>query len=150
MPSSALFYSVMDTNDNLRIAMTLSDAEPPEGLFLDISVHRVLHDVGVPAVEPWATSYIDAVHDGRFGDAIWARYHIFGNVIDGMIEQLTVLESITEDAMGYKKFAPEDYAAAVAFYTDRRNSADTHPEVIEIILRIDKEDLSGVDIPDGL
>lgn len=150
MPNSALLCFVIATNSNLRIAMILSDAEPPEGLFLDISVHRVLHDVGIPAVEPWATSYIDAVHDGRFGDAIWARYHIFGNVIDGMIEQLTVLESITEDAMGYKKFAPEDYAAAVAFYTDRMNSADTHPEVIEIILRIDKEDLSGVDIPDGL
>ncbi|KAM0559780.1 hypothetical protein ACHAPJ_004304 [Fusarium lateritium] len=130
--------------------MSLSDIEPPEGLFLDISVQRVLHDVGVPAVEPWATSYIDAVHDGRFGDAIWARYHIFGNVIDGMIEKLTVLESITEDAMGYKKFAPEDYAIAVAFYKDTMNNADTHPEVIDIILHIDKQDLSDIDLPDGI
>ncbi|KAJ4268312.1 hypothetical protein NW762_002375 [Fusarium torreyae] len=130
--------------------MSLSDAEPPEGLFLDISVQGVLHDVGIPAVEPWGTSYIDAVHDKRFDDAIWARYHIFGNVIDGMIEKLTVLESIAEDAMRYKKFAPEDYAMAVAFYKDMMNSADTHPEVIEIILHIDKQDLSGIDIPDEI
>lgn len=130
----------------MRIAMNLSDAQAPEALFLGISVQQVLHGKGVDAVEPWATLYVDAVHDGRFGDAIWARYHIFGEVIDGMIEKLTVLESITEDAVGYKKFAPEDYAEAVAFYKDTMNSADTHTDVIEIILRIDKEDVSGIEL----
>ncbi|KAL4723828.1 hypothetical protein ACLX1H_009472 [Fusarium chlamydosporum] len=133
-----------------RPIMSLSDSEPPEGLFLDISVQRVLHDLEMPAVEPWATSYIDAIHGGRFGDAIWARYHIYGNVIDGMIEKLTVLESITEDAMGYKKFAPEEYAAAVAFYKHTMNCADKHPEVIEIILRIDEEDLSSIELSEDV
>ncbi|GKU03692.1 hypothetical protein FLAG1_05772 [Fusarium langsethiae] len=130
--------------------MNLNDAEAPETLFLDISVQCVLHDPGIPAVEPWATLFIDAVHDRRFGDAIWARYHIFGEVENGMIYKSTVLDAIKEDAMRYKKFAPEAYDEAVAFYKDTMNKADTHPEVIKIILQVDEQDLSGIDIPDGI
>ncbi|CAF3655355.1 unnamed protein product [Fusarium graminearum] len=123
--------------------MSLNDAEPPETLFLDMSVHDVLHDPGIPAVEPWATMFIDAVHDQRFGDAIWARYHIFGDVEDGIVgEKFTVLEAIKDDAMRYKKFEPEIYAEAVVFYKDKMNKADTHPEVIEIILQVGEQDLS--------
>ncbi|KAL3602792.1 hypothetical protein FPOAC2_07104 [Fusarium poae] len=86
--------------------MSLSDSTPPEMLFLDISVQDVLHNPGIPAVEPWATLFIDAVHDKRYGDAIWARYHIFGHVVDGRFEKLTILETIKDDAMRYKKFEP--------------------------------------------
>ncbi|KAM0401793.1 hypothetical protein HYE67_002789 [Fusarium culmorum] len=131
--------------------MSLNDAEPPETLFLDMSVYDVLHDPGIPAVEPWATMFIDAVHDQRFGDAIWARYHIFGDVKDGIVgEKFTVLEAIKDDAMRYKKFEPEIYAEAVDFYKDKMNKADTHREVIEIILQVGEQDLSGIDIPEGI
>ncbi|KAM5368003.1 hypothetical protein ACJZ2D_009717 [Fusarium nematophilum] len=130
-------------------SMSLSDAEPVEQLFLDLPVHQVLQRDGVPAVEPWASLYIDAIHDGRFGDAIWARYHIMGDVIDGMIEGLTVLESITEDAVGYKKYAPEQYAEAVSFYRGTVSSADGHADVIEVILRVDGEDVTGKYVPEG-
>jgi hypothetical protein len=30
------------------------------------------------------------------------------------------------------------------------NSADTHPEVIEMIFQVDEQDLSGIDIPEGI
>ncbi|KAL6915627.1 hypothetical protein ACHAPO_008058 [Fusarium lateritium] len=132
------------------MSLSLSDAKPLEILFLDISVQEVLHEPGVPAVEPWATSYINAVHDKRFGDAIWDRYHIFGDVVDGRFEKLTVLETIREDAMGYRKSEPEMYSEAVAFYKDTMNSADTHPEVIEIIFQVSEQDLSGMDISEGI
>lgn len=129
--------------------MSLSDAEPVEQLFLDLSVNRVLQRDGVPTVEPWASLYVDAIHDGRFGDAIWARYNIMGDVNNGMIEGLTVLESITEDAVGYKKYAPEQYAEAASFYRGTVSTADGHADVIEIILRIEGEDVTGKHVPEG-
>ncbi|RGP70058.1 ankyrin repeat [Fusarium sporotrichioides] len=129
--------------------MTLNDAEAPETSFLDIFVQCVLHDPGIPAIEPWATLFINVVHDRRFGDAIWARYHIFGDVEDGMLEKFTVLDAVKDDAMRYKKFEPEIYAESVAFYKDTMNSADTHPEVIEIIMQVNEQDLSDIDIPEG-
>ncbi|KAI8653553.1 hypothetical protein NCS55_01342400 [Fusarium keratoplasticum] len=131
-------------------AMSQSDMKAVEQCFLDISVDAVLHYDGVPAVEPWATMYIDAIHEQRFGDAIWARYQIFGDVIDGLLdERLTVLESIEEDAVGYKKNAREAFDEAVAFYKSASNSTDGHPEVIEIIMRIDQEDVSDRYFPEG-
>lgn len=54
-----------------------------------------------------------------------------------MIEGLAVLESIEEDALGYKTSYPEVYADAVAFYRGRVSSADGHVDVIEIIFRVD-------------
>ncbi|KAH7125823.1 hypothetical protein EDB81DRAFT_201278 [Dactylonectria macrodidyma] len=110
-----------------------------EQLFLDISLNDVLNKTsGLSLVEPWAGMYVDAVLDSRYGDAVWARYQIEGNVQNGIIDgsNLTVLESIEEDAMGYKVGAPEQYAEAQLLYADT-NTTDGHPEVIEIILRDD-------------
>lgn len=59
----------------------LSDASPPEQLFLDLPVNQVVKCDGMQPVEPWESLYINAIHDGRFGDAIWARYHIAGEVM---------------------------------------------------------------------
>lgn len=122
------------------IVANLSDASPPEQLFLDLPVDQVVQCDGIQPVEPWGSLYINAIHDGRFGDAIWARYHITGQVNDGMIEGskgLTVLESIEEDAIGYKTNYPEEYGDAVAFYRGSVSSADGHSDVIEIIFRVD-------------
>ncbi|CAG7562042.1 unnamed protein product [Fusarium equiseti] len=121
-----------------------------EQLFLDLSPDRVsLHD-GIHAVKPWATKYIDAIQDERYWDAIWARYHLSGQVKDGKIEGLTVVESTTEDAMGYKKYAPEQYAEAVSFYKRNNSSSDGRTDVIEIIMRVNIEDLTGKHIPEGV
>lgn len=129
--------------------MSLSDSQVVETLFLDLPVQQVLERDGIQPVEPWANLYVDAIHDARFGDAIWARYHIDGDVVNGMIEGLTVLQAIEEDAVGYKKYSPEDFSEAVSFYRGTVNSADGHAQVIEIIFRIDGEDVSGRVVPEG-
>ncbi|RGP71794.1 ankyrin repeat [Fusarium sporotrichioides] len=135
-------------NRLIKSEMSVEYAEPVEQLFLDLSVNQVLQRDGVQVVEPWASQYVDAIQDTRYGNAIWARYHIFGEVVDGSIEGLTVLESITQDAMGYKKHAPEQYAEAVSFYKGT-SSVDGHTDVIEVILRVDGEDLTGKYIPES-
>jgi hypothetical protein len=96
---------------------------------------------GFTIVEPWASEYVSAIRDGKFGDAVWARYHIAGDIHDGIIEgtEKTVLEMIEEDALGYKLGDPEVYAEAVSFYANT-SSNDGHPEVIEIIMRIGNTD----------
>jgi hypothetical protein len=132
----------------LKMSMTVGYAEPVEQLFLDLPVDQVLQRDGVQVIEPWESLYVDAIHDTRYGDAIWARYHIMGDVVDGLIEGLTVLESITQDAMGYKKHAPEQYADAVSFYKGT-SSADGRTDLIEIILRVDGEDVTTNGIPEN-
>ncbi|KAM0547306.1 hypothetical protein ACHAPJ_010441 [Fusarium lateritium] len=131
--------------------MSLSDTKAPEQLFLDLSVQEILDKSDrLPVIEPWATSYVGAVRDGRFGDAIWARYHIMGEVTsNGTIEGLTVLESIEQDAVGYKKYSPDQFSETVSFYANAEISADGHANVIEIILRINEEDVSGRHVPEG-
>jgi hypothetical protein len=111
-----------------------------EHLFLDVSLHDVITKRW-PVVEPWATMYVEAVREQRYGDAVWARYHMEGGVENGIIysppnPNITVLESIKEDAIGYKISDPEWYAKALLFYA-RTSSSDGHPEVIDIIFQAD-------------
>ncbi|WXC63375.1 hypothetical protein SNK03_009197 [Fusarium graminearum] len=101
-----------------------------EQLFLDLPVDDIVRRVdGLQLVEPWANQYVDAINTTRYGDAIWARYHIFGDVVDGKIEGKTVLESITKHAMGYKMYSEEQFIEAVSFYKGT-SKADGHPEVM--------------------
>lgn len=119
--------------------MNTNDTEIVEQLFLEFTVPQVLQNDtnGFPLVEPWASEYVNAIRDKRFGDAVWARYHIAGDVHDGIIEgtNKTALEMIEEDALGYKVGDPEIYAEALSFYANT-SSTDGHPEVIETITRI--------------
>ncbi|PNP76531.1 hypothetical protein FNYG_09950 [Fusarium nygamai] len=120
-----------------------------EQLFLDIPISQVLHPTaGTPVFEPWASSYVNSIRESRFGDAIWARYQMLGQTVNGLCRGKTIVERITEDAMGYKKYSSEFYAEAVAFYRANNSSFDGHPEIIEIILRVDTEDLTGKQIPE--
>ncbi|KAF9772434.1 hypothetical protein IL306_009852 [Fusarium sp. DS 682] len=116
----------------------------------NIPVKQVLEQDGIQVEEPWGRLYIDAIHDGRFGDAIWARYHLLGGVEDGKIEgtDLTVAESIRQDAIGYKNHDREDFDKAVSFYRANMSIADGHPEILEIIFGVDREDVSGIEIPE--
>lgn len=128
-------------------AAAIPDSEVPEQLFLDLPVDQVLDRDGSDLVEPWATMYVDAVREARFGDAIWARYHVFGAVgADGRYSDgRTVPEQIEGDAMGYKKYEAEIYAEAMEFYRGV-SGLDGHPEVIDIIVRVDGMDLRRVKI----
>lgn len=90
-----------------------------EQLFLDFSVQGVHQNEmnAFPIVELWATQYVNAIRDGRYGDAVWARYHIAGEVHGGIIDgtNRTVLEMIEEDALGYKVGDLEVYHEALSF-----------------------------------
>ncbi|KAH6889277.1 hypothetical protein B0T10DRAFT_561748 [Thelonectria olida] len=130
----------------MSVALGLNYSQLVEQLFLDISLNDVLNRTAVGTLlEPWATMYVDSVLDSRFGDAVWARYHIFGGVHDGRLDEgrITVLESIKEDAIGYRFGSPEQYFEALPFY-QRTSNEDGHPDVIQIIL-----DAASEDIPEG-
>ncbi|KAF5975904.1 hypothetical protein FCOIX_7441 [Fusarium coicis] len=117
--------------------MSLTDeTSPVEQLFLDRSIHDVLTKKW-PAVEPWATIY-----------------HIEGNVENGIIispspsDNMSVLDSIREDAVEAKMNEPEFYAEALQFYA-KTSRSDGHPEVIKIIFEADKAHLRGEEDQEG-
>jgi hypothetical protein len=85
--------------------------------------------------------------NGRLGDAVWARYHIAGDVHDGIIEgaDKTVLEMIEGYALGYRVGDPDIYAEALSFYAN--STGDGHPEVLEIITRIGNKDVAMLQAP---
>ncbi|QPC71862.1 hypothetical protein HYE68_002614 [Fusarium pseudograminearum] len=132
LPSS-LFFGSSKSDD---LATIPDDTEPNEPLFLDISTTSILKkEVGFGLVEPWTSRYVAAIHDKRFRDALWARYHISGDVINGTIEEtnLTVLDRIEEDAMEYKVNEPELFSHALSFYANT-SSNDTHTEILELLV----------------
>ncbi|BDD62932.1 hypothetical protein MAP00_007885 [Monascus purpureus] len=94
-------------------------------------------------VESWASMYIDAIRDGRFDDAVWVRYHISGDVENGIVKgssNMTVLNVIEEDALEYRVNEPE-YAKALSFYA-KTSSADGHANVIEIISNLTEREIA--------
>jgi hypothetical protein len=127
--------------------MNTQHTELVEQLFLEFSFQEVLQNEtdGFPFVEPWASEYVNAIQDRRYGGAVWARYHIAGDVHGGVIEgtDKTVLEMIEEDALGYKVGDPEVYDVALSFYA-KTKPTDGHPEVIEIIMRIGSQDVTAI------
>ncbi|KAM0549560.1 hypothetical protein ACHAPJ_009376 [Fusarium lateritium] len=132
-------------------SLSLSDAQPVEILFLDIPVSDVVQRAEyMQLVEPWATLYVDAIHEERFGDAIWARYHMFGGIEDGKLEGsgMTVVESITQDAVAYKQHNLEDYEKTVSVFQESSSQSDGHSDILEIVFRIYREDVSGIQVPE--
>ncbi|KAL4861959.1 hypothetical protein BDV12DRAFT_179601 [Aspergillus spectabilis] len=124
------------------MALNIFPTELVEQLFLDIPIQQVLHDSNF--VEPWKTKYVDAIQDSRFGDAIWARYHIYGKVekVPGdPANNLTVIEVIKEDALGYRVNAPEEYFKALAFYATT-SAEDGHKDVLDLIANLSEEEIA--------
>ncbi|KAM5362702.1 hypothetical protein ACJA88_013898 [Fusarium oxysporum] len=108
----------------------------PEQLFLDIPINDVLQNTSMlPLVEPWSSKYVEAIQSKRYGDAIWARFHIEGGVQNGITLDTndTILDIIKEDAAGYKANAPVQYTEAVAFYANT-SSDDNHSDLIKAIV----------------
>ncbi|KAK2667010.1 hypothetical protein RAB80_017431 [Fusarium oxysporum f. sp. vasinfectum] len=129
-------------------AASASEVEAIESLFLEFSIQEVLTNTSwIPVVEPWASQYVSAVRDGRYGDAVWARYHIAGDVHDGIVggtTNMTVLQSIEEDALGYKLNDPEDYAKAQKFYA-QTSDHDGHKDIIQTLSHIYNQDISQLE-----
>jgi hypothetical protein len=134
MLSQLLTISLM-LSAQLAVALTNS-SQLPEQLFLDIPITDVLQNTSMlPLIEPWSSKYVEAIQSKRYGDAIWARFHIEGGVRDGIAQGTndTILDIIKEDAAGYKVNAPVQYAEAVAFYAST-SSEDTHSDLIKAIV----------------
>ncbi|RAH66886.1 uncharacterized protein BO66DRAFT_163452 [Aspergillus aculeatinus CBS 121060] len=124
---------------------TISEIKLVEQLFLDLPIQQVLHSRrGTEFTEPWTSMYVDAIRDARYGDAVWARYHIYGDVEDGIVGGSggkTVREVIKEDALSYRVNAPEEYFQALAFYAGT-SGADGRADVIEVIANLDEEEVA--------
>ncbi|KAL3482767.1 hypothetical protein BJX62DRAFT_221209 [Aspergillus germanicus] len=129
------------------MSLNISPTALVEQLFLDFSIQDVLTDTR-RFVEPWKTMYVDAIQDSRYGDAIWARYHIYDDPEPMPCDRghdhasrKTVMEEIKEDALGYRVNDPEEYFQALAFYAGT-SDADGHVDVIEVITNLSEEDIA--------
>lgn len=124
--------------------------QPGGRLFLDLPVQHVLaSNAGMPAVGPWATLYVNTIRDKGFGDAIWARYNIAGDVEDGIKVKddipgnkiQPVLEVTKEDALNYRVSKPEEYAKALSLYA-KANSAGRRADVLGIVCNLSESDIA--------
>ncbi|PYH43057.1 uncharacterized protein BP01DRAFT_359019 [Aspergillus saccharolyticus JOP 1030-1] len=110
----------------------------PEQLFLDLRVSAVRNRTArLNLVEPWATEYCTAVLEKRYGDAIFARYNIAGQAVDGVYSEwnITVYDMIMSDAQEYAQDHPELFADALQIYNNT-NSTDTRRDIIEGLKKI--------------
>ncbi|KAF9772433.1 hypothetical protein IL306_009851 [Fusarium sp. DS 682] len=127
-----LFIFLIATCNSVIAVASTNETSLVEQLFLDVSVHDVVHQTeGIPTLEPWSSEYVAAIRERRFGNAVWARYHMMGGVTNGMVDDtnLTVLESIKEDAVGYKTYYADDYADAMALYASTADN-DTNTKLL--------------------
>ncbi|KAL2847386.1 hypothetical protein BJX68DRAFT_113430 [Aspergillus pseudodeflectus] len=129
------------------MSLTISPTSLVEQLFLDLSLQEVLTDT-TNFVEPWKGMYVDSINDGRYGDAIWARYHIYGDPEPMPCDcghdparKMTVMEEIKEDALAYRVNDPDIYFDALLFYATT-SAADGHPDIIEVITNLSEEDIA--------
>lgn len=130
------------------MSSNLSQTEPVEQLFLELSIKDILTNRDGMADDPWAGKYVDAIRDGRYGDAIWARYHLGEHIEDEMIAKcecgsnsMTVLDVIKEDALGYRVGEPEQYSKALLFYANT-STADGRPDIIDLVRDLDEKDIA--------
>ncbi|EAW15645.1 uncharacterized protein NFIA_049860 [Aspergillus fischeri NRRL 181] len=127
------------------MSLNILETKPAEQLFLDVPIQQVLYpSPGVNFIEPWVSMYVDAIRDARFGDAVWARYHIYGDVENGIVggsNNMTALDVIKEDALSYRVNEPEEYFKALSFYA-KTSSADGHADVIKVITNLDEREIT--------
>ncbi|KAJ5377777.1 uncharacterized protein N7496_005186 [Penicillium cataractarum] len=113
-----------------------------EKLFLDYSIRDIQQGRFESANDPWAHLYVNALRDGRYGDAVWARYHMGADVENDIVgsDNMTVLEVIKEDALSYRVSSPEEYCSAVSFYRGTSKN-DGHLDVLDIICNLDEKEI---------
>ncbi|KAI3010423.1 hypothetical protein M752DRAFT_276782 [Aspergillus phoenicis ATCC 13157] len=137
-----LLFLVLTTFTTVTVS---GQSSLPEQLFLDLPVAEVLNRTSGDLVEPWATEYCTAIAEQRYGDAIYARYNIFGEAKDGMLTlwdctdeglyhewNITVYELIMEDAREYYEEELDLYQEALGFYSSNSPN-DSRPGIIEAL-----------------
>ncbi|KAG5752339.1 hypothetical protein H9Q69_013765 [Fusarium xylarioides] len=115
-------------------------------LFLDLSISEAQskrHEWGL--VEPWISDYISALEDNRYGDAIWARYQMFGGTANGThleYPQWTVRDAIEEDAIGYRLRERHIWKHAMAFYAN--SSKNTQSDILDLMFDVNRRSYYGL------
>ncbi|KAF4342145.1 hypothetical protein FBEOM_3878 [Fusarium beomiforme] len=110
-------------------------------LFLDIPISQVL--AAPPEwgfVEPWAGNYVAALQEERYGDAIWARYQMFGNTSNGTYLDYpgwTVREALELDAIGYRLHERDNWKYALTVYA-KSSKNDTHSDILDLMTDINR------------
>lgn len=59
----------------------------PEQPFLDIAIQENVDNTtkNSELTESWASEYVESIRQKRYGDAVWARHHMSGEVENGLI-----------------------------------------------------------------
>ncbi|GKU03691.1 hypothetical protein FLAG1_05771 [Fusarium langsethiae] len=130
-----LIFFLFESSLGDDLASSAEHTEPNEPLFLDILTAHVLNETeDLKLFESWASRYVAAIQEKRFGDALWARYHIFGEVVNGTFgdTDVTVLGRFEEDTMEHKVNVPEDFSHALSLYANT-SSNDTHIKVLDLL-----------------
>ncbi|KAH7234917.1 uncharacterized protein BKA55DRAFT_139916 [Fusarium redolens] len=115
---------VLAFGSSLSSADTFKYGDRDGNLFLDVSICEAQSnrpEWGL--VEPWTSDYVAALQENRYGDAIWARYQMFGGTSNGThleYPQWTVREAIEEDAIGYRLHARDNWKYAITVYAKSR------------------------------
>ncbi|KAL1853736.1 hypothetical protein Plec18167_005055 [Paecilomyces lecythidis] len=111
-------------------------------LFLDLSPEALQNDT-TETFEHWSGEYANALYDRRFGDAIWARYNLAGDVQNDTSKdaRMAVFERIKEDALKYRISTPEQYTDALLLYGNT-SVEDQHTDVIDMIKRIGRQNIT--------
>lgn len=118
----------------------------PDELFLDLDVDQVANGTAGSWIRaPWGESYVSAVRESRYGDAVWARYHMDGRAEGNIIEaeNTTVTEELLDDAMGYRVSNPNLYKLVATRY-NTTSLNDGHRELIDIIVGVLGKDLNAL------
>lgn len=147
LPYLLLGFFLFESSKCDDLATRADPTEPNEPLFLDIPLTHALNKTeDLALVEPWASRHVAAIDERRFGDALWARYHTFGEIINGTFGDTneTVLGRIEEDAMEYKVNVPEDFSHALSFYANT-SSNDTHTEILDLLANVNSKDATHLE-----
>ncbi|KAJ5273865.1 hypothetical protein N7478_008990 [Penicillium angulare] len=131
----------------------------PEQLFLDLRVAEVINKTArIRLVEPWASRYCIAISEKRYGDAIYARYQIDGTAKDGIYtslrdngdgiesHEISVYDSIMEDAREAAEGCPDLYRDALLFYS-KSSPNDNRRDIIEGLFDIGSDHSCTPDLP---
>ncbi|KAH7210179.1 hypothetical protein BKA60DRAFT_623481 [Fusarium oxysporum] len=119
-------FLVLAFGSSLGSTDTFKYGDRDGNLFLDVSISEAQSDRPEwGLVEPWTSDYIVALQENRYGDAIWARYQIFG-----------VREAIEEDAIGYRLHARDNWKYAMTIYA--KSSRNIQSDILDLMFDVDR------------
>jgi hypothetical protein len=121
-----------------------------ESLFLDISAAELADHTAPRPLTPRELSYIQAIADKKFGEAIYHRYHFDSRAVDGSIpsENITVLEDITNDAVDYASDDAQQFNETLRIL-QTTSELDTMKHIIDAISLVqppDRTDIKRADV----